>query len=80
MASQTITLNKVQTQLLIQELMHLEELKKTLLRIIPESYLPKGSDLWWEKSDLEAMEDVKAGRYTTIKNHKELDRFLDKLK
>ncbi len=79
MNNQTITLDPIQTKLLVKELVHLEQIKKTLLKIIPESYITPGSDLWWAKSDLEALKDVKAGRVTKIKTHKELDRFLDSL-
>lgn len=79
MASQSITLNPTQAKLLVKELTHIEETRKMLLKVIPESYLTRGSDLWWAKSDLEALEDVKKGRYTEIKTHEELDRFLDTL-
>ncbi len=39
-----------------------------------------GSDEWWEWSDKKAMEDIKRGRYTEIKNKKELKTFLNSLK
>jgi hypothetical protein len=79
MANQTIALDAVSARTLVQELERLEEIRTTLLRIIPEPFLAKGSDLWWEKSDLEASEDIEKGRYTPIKNHQHLDRFLGKL-
>jgi hypothetical protein len=79
MKNQTITLNATQTKLLVQELTNLEKIRKTLLKIIPEFYLTPGSDLWWAKSDLEALEDIKNKRYKTISTHKDLDRFLDNL-
>lgn len=79
MANHTITLDAVSAKLLIRELKHLEEIKKTILRIIPESLLSKGSELWWEKNNLEALEDFEKGKYATIKTHKQLDQFLDKL-
>lgn len=41
---------------------------------------PYGSDEWWEWSDKRAMEDIKAGRYTTLHNKRELQQFLDSLK
>ncbi len=78
MANQTIALDAVSAKLLLQELEHLEEIKKTLLRIIPEPFFAKGSGLWWEKSDLEASEDIEKGRYAPIKSHQHLDRFLGK--
>lgn len=80
MKSQTITLDPEQSKLLAKELLHLEEIRRLLLTVIPESYLTPGSDLWWAKSDLEAREDIKKGRYTEIKTHEELDRYLDNLR
>ena len=79
MANQTIALDAVSARVLVQELEHLEEIKKTLLRIIPEPFLIKGSGFWWEKNDLEAAGDIEKGRYTKIKSHQHLDRFLEKL-
>lgn len=79
MANQTIALDAVSAKILVQELEHLEEIRTTLLRIIPETLLAKGSGLWWEKSDLEALEDIEKGRYIPIKSHQRLDRFLEKL-
>ena len=39
-----------------------------------------GTDAWWEWSDAKAMEDIKHGRYTTLKTKDELQTFLDSLK
>lgn len=39
-----------------------------------------GSDAWWEWSDKQAVEDIKAGHYTTIRSKKELSKFLNSLK
>lgn len=39
----------------------------------------QGCDFWWAKGDLEALEDVKEKRYTTVATHAELDQLLDKL-
>jgi hypothetical protein len=79
MNKQTITIDQAQAELLVTELAHLEKIRKLLLKVIPESYLKKGSDLWWAKSDLEALEDVKKGNYKQIKSHEELDKFLNTL-
>lgn len=79
MSGQAIILNPSQAKSLLKELAHLEHIKKVLLKIIPESYLITGSDSWWAKSDFEALEDIKEGRTTEIKTHKELDRFLDSI-
>lgn len=45
-----------------------------------ESEPAYGSDAWWEWSDKKAKEDIKAGRYTTLHNKKELKEYLDSLK
>ncbi len=39
-----------------------------------------GTAAWWEWSDTKAMEDIKHGRYTTLKTEEELQTFLDSLK
>jgi len=39
-----------------------------------------GSDAWWDWSDKRAMDDIKAGRYTTVRSKKELVKFMDSLK
>lgn len=39
-----------------------------------------GSDAWWDWSDKRADEDIKAGRYTTVRSKKELSQFLNSLK
>ena len=38
-----------------------------------------GTDAWWAWADHQGMEDVKAGRHTTIRNKKELREFFDHL-
>lgn len=45
-----------------------------------ESEPPYGSDAWWEWSDKKAIEDIKKGRVTTVRNKKELQQFLNSLK
>ena len=39
-----------------------------------------GSDAWWKWSDKKAMDDIKAGRYTTVGSKKELVKFMGSLK
>ena len=39
-----------------------------------------GSDAWWKWSDKKAMDDIKAGRYTTVRSKKELSKFMGSLK
>lgn len=40
----------------------------------------EGSAAWWEKEIQEGLEDIKHGRYTTLKTPEELQQFLDSLK
>jgi len=51
-------------------------LKEKLLETEP----PYGSDKWWEWSDKKALEEIRAGKYTEIRNETELKEFLDSLK
>lgn len=55
------------------------EVKAIKVRLF-ETEPPYGSGEWWEWSDKKAIEDIKAGRYTTVHNKKELQQFLDSLK
>lgn len=80
MRNQTVVLTSTKAKILVAELNHLEKVKKTILRMIPASYLPEGSDLWWAKSDLEALVDIKEKRYKSVATHRELDQLLDSLK
>ena len=43
----------------------LELLRKKIVKLLPAKY---GSDLWWEKENEEALEEVKQGKYTTYDN------------
>lgn len=38
-----------------------------------------GSDAWWKWSDAKALEEIKEGKGTVIKNKKELDKFFKSL-
>lgn len=60
----------------------LRELKEQLIRLNErlESEPPYGSDSWWQWSNKNAQEDIKAGRYTKIRSKKELNHFLNSLK
>ncbi len=49
------------------------KVKERILKVFPAKY---GSDLWWEKSDREAVKQLKEGKGVTIKNNKELKKFL----
>lgn len=68
----------------IEEILaHLNTLTKEVKEIkakLFEKEPPYGSDEWWKWSDKKALEDIKHGRYTEIKNKKELKEFFDSLK
>ncbi|HUQ85222.1 MAG TPA: hypothetical protein VM077_02760 [Candidatus Limnocylindrales bacterium] len=65
---------------LVKELEQFEEFKKHVLMLIPEEIIPYGSKLWWEKSELEATEDIKKGRVVSFNSTKEMEKYLDSLK
>lgn len=77
MVNRTQSIDESTILSLINELAVLSQAAKNvrekLLKIVPAKY---GSDLWWEKSDKEANEQVKRGNYTTVKNEEELKKFL----
>lgn len=54
----------------------LEKLKKKLILAVPAKY---GSKLWWEQGEIEAKEDIKAGRSYELKSIDDLDKPLKKL-
>lgn len=54
----------------------LVNLRKKLLKIIPEEMLSYGNDLWWEKSDEEALESIKAGKGRKFKTYEEAAKYL----
>ncbi|OGG26558.1 hypothetical protein A2960_03685 [Candidatus Gottesmanbacteria bacterium RIFCSPLOWO2_01_FULL_39_12b] len=60
----------------------LEELKREVSQVKAklEEAPSYGSEEWWDWSDKQAMEDIKAGRYKTFKSVKELTKHLDSLK
>lgn len=54
----------------------LKALRKKIIRFLPAKY---GSDLWWEKEELEADEDIRKGRvFGPFKNADELIKTLHK--
>ncbi|MGI8419737.1 MAG: hypothetical protein ACR2LN_03780 [Candidatus Levyibacteriota bacterium] len=76
----TITVDAKTLEHIVSQLDKLTEdmavLKKRFLTEEP-SY---GSDAWWDLSDEEPKEDIKAGRYTIVHTKKELQEHLDSLK
>lgn len=67
-----ITVNTSTAKKLVNELEQLEELKKHILRLLPDGVLPHGSKLWWEKEVLQGEEEIKKGEFKTYKNVKSL--------
>lgn len=51
----------------------IEETRKKIIMALPAKY---GSDLWWEKSDKEAIESIKEGRGKRFKTHEEAVKYL----
>lgn len=49
----------------------LSALRKKVMQFFPASY---GSDLWWEKEEQEADEDIRAGRIKELKSVNDLDK------
>ena len=54
-----------------------KELKMWLLKSLPDSFLKEGSELWWEREQLLADEDIKAGRVTKFENIDQMVKWLD---
>jgi hypothetical protein len=51
----------------------LEDLRKKVAKLLPAGY---GSDLWWEKSDEEAIASIKAGRGKKFKTYEDAVKYL----
>lgn len=81
MSNNTTTIDSKTIKTLLEEMEYyrrgLTNLRKKLLRIIPEGMVSYGSDLWWEKSDEEATTSIKAGKGIVIRNRKDLKKLLD---
>ena len=60
----------------------LRELKEQLAHLNEklEGASPYGSDDWWKWSNTKAIEEIKQGKGTVIRNKKELKQFLNSLK
>lgn len=51
-----------------------DTLRKRIVTLFPAKY---GSDLWWEKEELQADEDLKAGRFKEFSSVEEAIKWLD---
>lgn len=78
MSNYTKSLNETTLLSLLKELDSLskavQSLKEKVLKLMPAKY---GSDLWWEKSNEEAIEQIRNGKGVVIKNQEELKRFFN---
>lgn len=74
--NQTVTLDIQTARTLAAELENLDRIKKVLLSAIPLHLLKEGSDLWWEKSDKEALEQIKKGKIVKFNSVEELEKHL----
>lgn len=72
----------IDTQTARKILSTLEELKREVSRLRKkiEAEPKYGSDEWWEWSDKKALEEIKQGKGTVVRNKKELNQFLNSLK
>lgn len=77
--SKTASINAATTKKLVHELERFDELKTQILKLIPEDMIPYGSRLWWEKSELEADEDIRKGNVVKLKSIDDLDKPLKDL-
>ena len=60
--SQTITLDTTTAKNLVKELERLDNLKRKIASLLPESLLQKGSDLWWEREIQKGREELANGK------------------
>lgn len=51
----------------------IDKLIDKVLSVMPPKY---GSDAWWEKSDREALKQLKEGKGKTFNNVEELEKYL----
>lgn len=77
---QTITISSKTIEEILARLDKLTREVRAIKSKLFEEEPTYGSDEWWEWSDKKALEDIKHGRYTDIKNKKELKEFFDSLK
>lgn len=78
MVNQTKILKETTVISLLDDLEALSQAAKNvrekLLKIFPAKY---GSDLWWEKSDKEALESIKQGRGKKFETYEEAVKYLE---
>jgi hypothetical protein len=75
--ARVVTINTTKAKKLVRELEQFEEIKRQVLKLIPEELIPQGSKLWWEWSDLKGLEEVKKGEYYKLSDQRDLKDFFD---
>ena len=80
----SVTIPQKEFNNLTERIAHLENMVYKIAEkvgVMPEEIEPDyGSDAWWEKEIHEGLDDIKHGRYVTLKTPDELQQFLDSLK
>lgn len=54
----------------------LAKLHRKLMRLLPDSLFKYGGDLWWKKSDFEAIDSIKAGKGKKFSTYEEAVKYL----
>ena len=78
--SDTVTID---SKMLSEILMRLDKLTKDVADVKERLFSAEpiyGSDEWWEWSDKKALEEIRAGKGTLMRNKKELQAHIDSLK
>ena len=78
--SQAATISPKTIEAIFERLNVLTKEVKAIKAKLFEEEPPYGSEAWWEWSDKKAMEEIKTGKYTTVRNKRELQRYLSSLK
>ncbi|MGI8419724.1 MAG: hypothetical protein ACR2LN_03705 [Candidatus Levyibacteriota bacterium] len=76
----TITVDAKTLEHIVSQLDKLTKDMAAVKKRLPTEEPSYGSDTWWELSDKEAKEDIKAGHYTVVHAKNELQEHLDSLK
>ncbi len=78
----TISISEAKYKSLSNRLDKLEQMMRLLagkLEAVLEFEPRYGSEQWWEWSDKKSMEDYKAGKFTTLKNKKDIEKFFSQI-
>ncbi len=70
--AKTATINAATAKKIIAGFEEFEELKKQVLLLIPEKFIPYGSKLWWQKEVLGGEDEIRKGKVKEYRNAKSL--------